>query len=182
MVIEAEHFLIATGSVPRPLFKFELDGEYIVTPQQLLKSAETIPQCVLILGAGMEGCETATVLAALGTPAVHLVNGTRTIMPYEDEDVSLFVQHALESDGVKVHNEAVLEYAKVHADKGAIECRIVESHWISPRQQRGPPVRNRVPSECAQLLFRTCRSICPCYYITQHCIQPVATPDILMAS
>ena len=55
------------------------------------------------------------------------------------------MQTALESDGVEVHNEAVLEYAKVHQDKGKIECRIVESHWISPRDRRGPPVRSRVP-------------------------------------
>jgi hypothetical protein len=50
MEIEAEHLLVATGSVPRPLFKFELDGEYVVTPQQLLKSAETIPQVHLRRG------------------------------------------------------------------------------------------------------------------------------------
>jgi pyruvate/2-oxoglutarate dehydrogenase complex dihydrolipoamide dehydrogenase (E3) component len=44
MEIEAVHLLVATGSVPRPLAKLELDGEHVVTPQQLLKSAETIPQ------------------------------------------------------------------------------------------------------------------------------------------
>jgi len=101
-VIEAEHFLIATGSVPRPLAKFALDGEFIVTPQQLLKASNTVPQCVLVLGAGMEGCETATVLASLGTPAVHLVNDDSAILPREDDDVSFFIQEALASDGVKV--------------------------------------------------------------------------------
>ena len=44
MEIEAVHLLVATGSVPRPLAKLQLDGEHVVTPQQLLKSAETIPQ------------------------------------------------------------------------------------------------------------------------------------------
>ena len=39
----------------------------------------------------------------------------------------------------------MLEFAKVHHDRGLIECRIVESHWLEPRHQRGPPVRNRVP-------------------------------------
>ena len=34
MIIEAQHFLIATGSVPRQMAKLQLDGEYIVTPQQ----------------------------------------------------------------------------------------------------------------------------------------------------
>ena len=50
LVIEANHFLVATGSIPIPLPKFPADGEYIVTTQQLLKSAETIPQSVIILG------------------------------------------------------------------------------------------------------------------------------------
>jgi len=45
----------------------------------------------------------------------------------------------------QVHNEAVLEFAKIHHDRGLIECRIVESRWLEPRHHRGPPVRNRVP-------------------------------------
>ncbi len=49
MEIEAVHLLVATGSVPRPLAKLELDGEHVVTPQQLLKSAETIPQVYPLL-------------------------------------------------------------------------------------------------------------------------------------
>ena len=51
----------------------------------------------------------------------------------------------MESDGIKVHNEAVLEFSKIHEQRGQIECRIVESHWISPRDRRGQPVRSRVP-------------------------------------
>ena len=159
MVIEAKYFLIATGSVPRPLFKFELDSEYIVTPQQLLKAAKTIPEAVLILGAGMEGCETATVCAALGTAGVHLVNGDRSIFPNEDDDVSLFVQEALESDGIKVHNEAVLEFAQIHHDRGAIECRIVESHWISPRDRRGVYLWTCVYVLCKWIV---CLCVCLC--------------------
>jgi hypothetical protein len=102
----------------------------IASMLQLLKSAKTPPQCVVILGAGMEasnlfsffppsvvhktlqvdswkllvlqGCETAAVLTALGSTTVHLINGNRCILPREDDDVSQFAQQALTSDGVKV--------------------------------------------------------------------------------
>eukprot|EP00960_Hanusia_phi_P065743 766201-Hanusia_phi.AAC.5 len=50
LIIEANNFLVATGSIPIPLPKFPADEKYIVTSQQLLKSAETIPQSVVILG------------------------------------------------------------------------------------------------------------------------------------
>ena len=132
-VIEAEHFMVATGSVPRPLAKFMLDSEFIVTPQQLLKAADTVPQCVLILGAGMEGCETATVLASLGTPAVHLVNGDREILPHEDHDTSFFIQQALTSDGIKVRRATCAFDRAVGVDCGAPlgqpSCLRVWSRW-----------------------------------------------------
>ena len=150
-IIEAENFLIATGSVPQGHFRFENDGHFILTPQELVKACPSFPQTVVILGAGMEGCETATVLAAMGTPHVHLISDCRALLPREDDDVSDFARSALRSDGIQMHMEASLEYVKVHADRGAVECRIVETHWITARDRRGTSggaelVRNRVPT------------------------------------
>jgi dihydrolipoamide dehydrogenase len=175
-VIEAEHFLIATGSVPRPLIKFPLDGEYIVTPQELVKACPTFPQVVVVLGGGMEGCETATVLAALGMQAVHLINESKVLLPREDQDVSAFVSDALRSDGIQVHTEASLEFAKIHRDRGLVECRLVETRWIASRDRQGQAmVRNRVPKTIWADKLVLCNGRVP---NTSHLGLPVANIDV----
>ncbi|EKX38985.1 hypothetical protein GUITHDRAFT_114865 [Guillardia theta CCMP2712] len=143
LVIEANHFLVATGSIPIPLPKFPADGEYIVTTQQLLKSAETIPQSVIILGGTVLGCETATLLASLGTPKIHVINSEAALFPDDDADIAAFAMDSLERDGVHVHHQSYLEFAKIHPEEKLIECRIVHTRWSQNVEAGGHAVPHR---------------------------------------
>jgi len=79
------------------------------------------------------------VLAALGTPAVHLINATRCILPDEDEDVSFFVQ------------------ARLHSPEGVNLCPMFCSRAVQPRVAEQACVCLRA---CAGACMHACTFAC----------------------
>lgn len=59
--IEADHIVIATGSRPRTVPEIEVDGRYVITSGHLTRIQE-FPESVVIVGAGVIGCEFASIL------------------------------------------------------------------------------------------------------------------------
>lgn len=60
------------------------------------------PERLVILGAGVIGCEMAQAFASFGSE-VHLIDVAERVLPREDPDASREVQRALERDGVVLH-------------------------------------------------------------------------------
>lgn len=106
-IITAEHFIIATGSRPRTLPTIEVDGEAIMTSDHVGDMTE-FPRSIVILGAGVVGCEFATILANFGKTKVYMVDRAERILPFEDVDVARMVQTKLEQKGVTVHHQSKL--------------------------------------------------------------------------
>lgn len=103
--IEAERFLLAVGSKPRVPAMFPVDGVRVLTSDHVEHLAE-LPARLAIIGAGVVGCEYATVFANLGKTQVELFDRQSRILPFEDEDISAVVARRFKELGVSVHREA----------------------------------------------------------------------------
>jgi dihydrolipoamide dehydrogenase len=106
--VEAEKFLLAVGSKPRVPAMFPVDGERVLTSDHVEHLAE-LPARLAIIGAGVVGCEYATVFAHLGKTHVELFDRQSRILPFEDEDVSAVVAEQFAAMKVEVHREASLK-------------------------------------------------------------------------
>lgn len=113
--ITADHFVIATGSRPRNFPGVEIDNERVVNSDGILSFKE-FPKRLLIIGAGIIGCEYATIFSNFGQTKVHLLDRQPRIIPFEDEDVSAYVSQNLEKKGVVIHHNAFLRSITKHPD------------------------------------------------------------------
>ncbi|UWG48947.1 Pyruvate/2-oxoglutarate dehydrogenase complex, dihydrolipoamide dehydrogenase (E3) component or related enzyme [Halanaeroarchaeum sp. HSR-CO] len=82
---EFEHAIVATGSRPIEVPGFEFDGETVLSSRDVL-DLETIPDSVVVVGAGYIGMELSTVLAKLGTD-VQVVEMLDDVLPGYESDL-----------------------------------------------------------------------------------------------
>ncbi|HEV2721799.1 MAG TPA: Si-specific NAD(P)(+) transhydrogenase [Thermoanaerobaculia bacterium] len=84
-VLGSTIFLIATGSAPYRPKDVPFDDERICDSDSILHIAR-IPESLAVVGAGVIGCEYASIFAALGVD-VHLVDGRTTLLPHLDREI-----------------------------------------------------------------------------------------------
>lgn len=113
--ISADRFIIASGSRPRTLPNIFVDGMHILSSDDIFR-IDDLPKSIVIIGAGVIGCEFATIFSNFGRTKVHLIDRAERILPFEDEDVSELVARQLERKGVVIHRSAHLERIKAVAD------------------------------------------------------------------
>ena len=106
-VIYGEHIILATGSTPRKLPHIPIDEKVILTSDGIF-DIEEFPESMVILGAGVIGCEFATIFANFGRTKVNIIDKQDRILPFEDEDISSLVTANLEKSGVQVYKESSL--------------------------------------------------------------------------
>jgi dihydrolipoamide dehydrogenase len=106
--IKADHIIIATGSRPRTAPGIAVDEQHIFTSDGIF-AIEELPKSIVIVGAGVIGCEFATIFSNLGSTRVHLIDRADRILPFEDADISELVARNLERKGVIIHRSAKLE-------------------------------------------------------------------------
>ncbi|UVT17657.1 MAG: dihydrolipoyl dehydrogenase [Nitrospira sp.] len=105
--IQADALVIATGSSWPNLPQFPIDGRQILTSQQMLDLTQ-IPASLLIIGAGVEGCEFASLYSGLGT-RVTVVELQSRVLPLEDEEISSTMERELKKRGVTVLTGTTVE-------------------------------------------------------------------------
>jgi dihydrolipoamide dehydrogenase len=103
----ADNILIATGSRPRYLPNIPIDEKLILTSDGI-RNMRNFQQSLVILGAGIIGCEFATIFSNFGNSQVYLIDKADRILPFEDEDVAAMVSESLERNGAIVHRGASL--------------------------------------------------------------------------
>ncbi|NND03825.1 MAG: dihydrolipoyl dehydrogenase [Acidimicrobiia bacterium] len=99
--IEAANVILATGSVPRSIPGYEIDGERIVTSDHALDWDEQ-PQRVAVIGGGVIGCEFASLLSDFGTE-VHIFEALDQLLPGMDPDAVKPLERALRKKKVKIN-------------------------------------------------------------------------------
>ncbi len=127
--ISADFFLICTGSRPRDFPLIAVDQQRILNSDGILNLKE-FPKRLVIIGAGIVGCEYATIFSNYDQTKVFLVDHQERIIPFEDEDVSRFVSQNLKKNNVDIfhsanlrtinarpgHLEVILDFADDHSE------------------------------------------------------------------
>ncbi|MBC8194136.1 MAG: dihydrolipoyl dehydrogenase [Acidimicrobiia bacterium] len=99
--IQADHVVLATGSSPRTISGFEVDGDLVVTSDELL-SITDVPDRVVVIGGGAIGCEFASMLSDLGSE-VTVLEALPEILVGCDADVAKAVRRSFRRRGISVH-------------------------------------------------------------------------------
>jgi dihydrolipoamide dehydrogenase len=120
-IIFAENIIIATGSRPRKLAHVPIDEKIIVTSDGI-ESFTEFPESMVILGAGVIGCEWATIFSNFGETKVNIIDKTERILPFEDEDISLTIEANMEENGVTIHRNSQL--VKIEIVNGKVEYEL----------------------------------------------------------
>jgi len=123
--IRGEYIIIATGSRPRYLPEYTIDEKNILTSDGI-EHLEEYPESLVIVGAGVIGCEYATIFANIGKTKVHLVDRKNRILPAEDDDISDLVAKNLEKKGVIIHHNATLERMQIVNNEVEYELSYVD--------------------------------------------------------
>ena len=113
---EAENIIVATGSRPRMLPEIPVDEKIVLTSDGIDK-LEDFPESMVIIGAGVIGCEYATIFSNFGKTRVNLIDKGDRILPFEDEDVVSIIEKNLEQNGVLIHRNAKLHHLEVNNDR-----------------------------------------------------------------
>jgi len=139
-IISADYLVIATGSSPRKLPNMEVNEKEIMTSDGIDQMGG-FPKSLVIVGAGVIGCEYATIFSNFGKTKVYLIDRADRILPFEDEDISKMVSANLEKNGVTIHHKSSLEkmevidgevvYTITRPDEGGVEVIKVEKALLS---------------------------------------------------
>lgn len=105
--VQADAIVIATGSSWPNLPLFPVDGRQIITSKEALDLG-SVPEKLLIVGGGVEGCEFASLYSGLGTK-VTLVEMMPQILPLEDEEIAGFMARELKKRGVELCTGTTVE-------------------------------------------------------------------------
>jgi NAD(P) transhydrogenase len=116
-LIAATHFVIATGSSPYHPPGLDFGHPRVLDSDSVLRLAHT-PRSIIIYGAGVIGCEYASVFTNLDVK-VNLVDTRDRLLSFLDDEITDALSYHLRQQGVVIrHNEA---YASVEAgDDGVV--------------------------------------------------------------
>ena len=108
--LSAKHIILATGARARVLPGLEPDGNLIWYYKDALVP-DTVPERLLVIGAGAIGIEFASFFHTLGakTTVVEMVD---RIVPAEDAEVSDFLKKSLAKDGMEILTSAGVKDVK----------------------------------------------------------------------
>ena len=121
-VVEASATVIATGSTPRTLPGFEVDGRLIVTSDEFLE-LEVLPASAAVIGGGAIGCEFASMLSDVGV-AVTIVEGMGSILAGCDTEVTAQVSRSFKKRKIAMITSASVTGHTPHPNGQATSLEI----------------------------------------------------------
>jgi dihydrolipoamide dehydrogenase len=105
--VETDNIIIATGSRPNKLPNLPIDENIVVTSDGV-HDWEQLPESMVVLGAGVIGCEYATIFSNFGKTKVYIIDKADHILPFEDLDIVQKVEQSLMENGVVIHRNSRL--------------------------------------------------------------------------
>ena len=138
-LLQAPAILIATGSTPIRPADVPFDGRTVLDSDDLLK-LDFLPKRLAVLGAGVIGCEYASVFAALDVE-VTLVDKRSELLGFLDRDVAVSLRARMERLGVQfrlgvgIRSVSVRDHAaRIELEDGSV---IEEDHVLVAAGRRG---------------------------------------------
>jgi dihydrolipoamide dehydrogenase len=99
--------ILASGSAPRTIPGFEVDGTTVLTSDEVFQ-LDHLPARVAVIGGGAIGCEFASMMADLGSQ-VTVLEVLPQILPGVDKDVVPTVLKAFKNRGIEVRTGVKVE-------------------------------------------------------------------------
>lgn len=125
-VLRGEHIMIATGSRPYNPPEVNFKHPRIHDSDSILKMTDT-PDRIVIYGAGVIGCEYASIFSGLGVK-VDLVNPGERLLAFMDDEISDALSYHMRHNGVLIrHNET---FKKVEANKDGVTLHLESGKHI----------------------------------------------------
>lgn len=128
--ITADRIIIATGSYPYHPPGIPFDGRRVHDSDTVLH-IDRLPESLCIVGAGVIGCEYATIFSAMGTK-VYLVNQGREILGFVDREISAALVDQMTVDGIDIRFGATID--SVHpaaSDDDKVTVRLADGSELS---------------------------------------------------
>ena len=112
--VQAEHIIIATGSVPTQIPQATIDQEYIVDSTGAL-AFDKVPSKLGVIGAGVIGLELGSVWNRLGSE-VFILEALEDFLPAADNDIATEAQKVLRRQGLKFQLGAKVTATEIVGD------------------------------------------------------------------
>lgn len=119
--LEADKFIIATGSRPRILPFKGIDKVSYITNREAL-SLSRLPKSMIVIGAGPIGLEFAQIYARFGTK-VTVLEKENQILPLAETEIADELQRCLEEEGIEIHTGVDVEELRQEGDLKIVKAR-----------------------------------------------------------
>ncbi|MFQ5692386.1 MAG: dihydrolipoyl dehydrogenase family protein, partial [Nitrospinota bacterium] len=124
--VSADKVLLATGSRPAQIPAFPTDGADILSSDDAVALKE-VPESLLIVGAGIIGCEFAFLFRALGCEVTMLEMLPRAVST-EDEDISRVLERELKKEKIRLLTGRRIE--RVERKRGFVEAKLAGGETV----------------------------------------------------
>jgi len=114
--LEGEKIIIASGSKPILLPFLDSNHPAVLTSEQALELKE-VPESLLIIGAGVIGCEFASIFNPLGTK-ITMIEMMEQILPTEDKRVAQTMERIFKKRGINIFTSTKLEEITEYREDG----------------------------------------------------------------
>jgi dihydrolipoamide dehydrogenase len=112
--IEADNIVIATGSRPYELPGIPFDGKRIISSDEALNLSD-MPKRLIIIGAGVIGCEFACIYRELGSE-VSIIEMLPRVLPTEDLEISRLFERELKKKRITLYLNTKVQRIDMHHD------------------------------------------------------------------
>ncbi|MFM9018014.1 MAG: dihydrolipoyl dehydrogenase [Actinomycetota bacterium] len=125
---EYDHLIVAVGTEPAGLPGIDMDNPAVLTSNDVLVMPE-VPESMIVLGAGVIGCEFASLFQPLGVKITMVEMLDRILLGIDARTAKQF-QKTLEKDGAEIHLGRRLEEVTSYSDDG-ISIRLDDGTELS---------------------------------------------------
>jgi dihydrolipoamide dehydrogenase len=98
--LKGEHVILASGSVPRTLPGFDVDGRVVMTSDEVL-DLDVLPSSAVVVGGGAIGCEFASMMSDLGVQ-ITVLEALPKLLPGCDDDIVNVIARSFKRRGIDV--------------------------------------------------------------------------------
>lgn len=112
--LKAEHFIVTTGSRPYHPDEVDFTQPRVFDSDSILGLTET-PRKITIIGAGVIGCEYASIFGGLGVK-VELINPAESLLTFLDKEISDALSYHLRNMGVRSRHLEQFDHMEYHDD------------------------------------------------------------------
>jgi len=128
--ITADSIIIATGSRPAEIPSIPFDGNHVISSTEALEIRE-VPRHLLIVGAGVIGCEFACIYRELGSE-VTIIEALPRAVATEDEEISGILEKELKKKKIRLLTGTRIEGVSVR--DGAAYAQLSDGGELSGDQ------------------------------------------------